>query len=46
MSRAVQSGSLPAPDDAVQARRYAYADEFLAASGFDWYELQLLGHEP
>ncbi|MGH2835588.1 MAG: radical SAM family heme chaperone HemW [Solirubrobacteraceae bacterium] len=39
MSRAVQSGTLSAPDDADQARRYAYADEFLSAHGFDWYEL-------
>ena len=39
MSRAVQAGSLPAPDDADQARRYAYADEVLSAHGFDWYEL-------
>lgn len=39
MGRAVSSGTLPAPDDAAQARRYAYADEFLSAHGFDWYEL-------
>ncbi|HWD70745.1 MAG TPA: radical SAM family heme chaperone HemW [Solirubrobacteraceae bacterium] len=39
MSGAVQSGRLPAPDDADQARRYAYADELLSARGFDWYEL-------
>jgi oxygen-independent coproporphyrinogen-3 oxidase len=39
MGRAVASGALPAPDDGDQARRYAYADEFLSAHGFDWYEL-------
>jgi putative oxygen-independent coproporphyrinogen III oxidase len=39
MSRAVQSGALSAPDDADQAHRYAYADEFLRAHGFDWYEI-------
>ena len=39
MSRAVQSGALSAPDDADQARRYAYADVFLRAHGFDWYEI-------
>jgi oxygen-independent coproporphyrinogen-3 oxidase len=39
MSRAVQSGALSAPDDADQARRYAHADEFLRAHGFDWYEI-------
>ena len=30
MGRAVGRGALPAPDDAEQARRYAYADEFLS----------------
>ena len=39
MGRAVASGAMPAPDDAVQARRYAYADELLEAHGFSWYEL-------
>ncbi len=39
MARAVGTGALPAPDDDDQARRYAYADEFLGAHGFDWYEL-------
>jgi oxygen-independent coproporphyrinogen-3 oxidase len=46
MSRAVQAGSLPAPDDAVQARRYAHADEFLSANGFDWYELSSWSTSP
>jgi len=27
------------PDDDVQARRYAIADDVLAAAGYDWYEL-------
>ena len=39
MSRAVGSGTLDAPDDADQARRFAFADEFLSKRGFDWYEL-------
>jgi oxygen-independent coproporphyrinogen-3 oxidase len=39
MSRAVQSGTLSAPDDGVQARRYAFADELLSTRGYDWYEL-------
>lgn len=46
MSRAVQSGSLPAPDDGEQARRYAYADELLSARGFDWYELSSWATSP
>ncbi len=37
--RAVARGALPMPDDAAQARRYAYADERLSAEGFHWYEL-------
>src|SRR5579875_1076763 len=39
MARAIGRGTLPAPDDAEQARRYAFADEYLSARGFDWYEL-------
>ena len=27
------------PDDDVQARRYAVADDVLAAAGYDWYEV-------
>lgn len=46
MSRAVQAGSLPAPDDGDQARRYAYADEFLTSRGFDWYELSSWATSP
>jgi len=46
MSRAVRSGALPAPDDAEQARRYAYADELLGAHGFDWYELSSWAASP
>jgi putative oxygen-independent coproporphyrinogen III oxidase len=37
--RAVARGTLAAPDDDAQARRYAYADELLAAHGLQWYEL-------
>jgi oxygen-independent coproporphyrinogen-3 oxidase len=39
MGRAIRSGAARAPDDAEQARRYAYADEFLNSRGFEWYEL-------
>jgi putative oxygen-independent coproporphyrinogen III oxidase len=39
MARTVRSGGMRAPDDAEQARRYAYADEYLSARGFEWYEL-------
>ncbi len=39
MARAVNSGNLAAPDDGDQARRFAFADEFLCTRGFDWYEL-------
>ena len=46
MSRAVQTGALSAPDDADQARRYAYADEFLSSRGFDWYELSSWARTP
>ncbi|MDE3132890.1 MAG: coproporphyrinogen III oxidase [Acidobacteriota bacterium] len=46
MARAIQRGALRAPDDAEQARRYAYADEFLSAHGFDWYELSSWATNP
>jgi putative oxygen-independent coproporphyrinogen III oxidase len=36
---AVARGSLPAPDEDVQADRFAVADEILGAAGFDHYEL-------
>ena len=39
MSAAVASGRLPAPDDAIQARRFTRADERLQAAGLSWYEL-------
>jgi oxygen-independent coproporphyrinogen-3 oxidase len=39
MARAVQRGTLSPPDDGVQARRFAFADDLLSARGFDWYEL-------
>jgi putative oxygen-independent coproporphyrinogen III oxidase len=39
MARAVRAGSLAAPDDGEQARRFVYADELLSDRGFDWYEL-------
>jgi putative oxygen-independent coproporphyrinogen III oxidase len=46
MARAIERGALRAPDDAEQARRYAYADEFLSAHGFDWYELSSWATSP
>jgi oxygen-independent coproporphyrinogen-3 oxidase len=39
LAAAIRRGALPAPDDEVQARRYARADHRLAAAGFEWYEL-------
>jgi oxygen-independent coproporphyrinogen-3 oxidase len=35
----VRAGRVAAPDDTVQARRYALADALLEAAGFSWYEL-------
>ncbi len=46
MNRAVAGGTLPAPDDADQARRYAHADEFLSGHGFEWYELSSWATSP
>jgi oxygen-independent coproporphyrinogen-3 oxidase len=46
MSRAVRSGSLAAPDDGEQARRYVYADELLSEHGFEWYELSSWATSP
>jgi putative oxygen-independent coproporphyrinogen III oxidase len=46
MARAVQAGSLSAPDDAEQARRFAYADDLLSDRGFDWYELSSWATSP
>jgi putative oxygen-independent coproporphyrinogen III oxidase len=46
MARAVQTGSLSAPDDAEQARRFVYADELLSDRGFDWYELSSWATSP
>ena len=39
MHARVRAGSLPAPDDDVQARRYRAAEAILAAAGFRWYEV-------
>jgi putative oxygen-independent coproporphyrinogen III oxidase len=39
LAAAVGRGTVPAPDDAEQARRFARADDRLQAAGFDWYEL-------
>ena len=46
MGRSVAAGRVPAPDDADQARRYAFADEYLSARGFDWYELSSWATSP
>ncbi len=39
LAAAIRRGTLPAPDDGDQARRFARADERLQAAGLDWYEL-------
>jgi oxygen-independent coproporphyrinogen-3 oxidase len=39
MAAAIRRGTLPAPDDGDQARRFVLADERLSAAGFQWYEL-------
>ena len=39
LAAAVRRGTVPAPDDADQARRFSRADERLQAAGLDWYEL-------
>jgi oxygen-independent coproporphyrinogen-3 oxidase len=46
MGRAVQRGAMRAPDDGVQAHRYAFADELLSERGFDWYELSSWATSP
>ncbi len=46
MAHAIQRGLLAPPDDGEQARRYAYADEFLSGRGFDWYELSSWATSP
>ena len=46
MGRAVASGAQRPPDDGEQARRYAYADQFLSSHGFDWYELSSWATSP
>jgi oxygen-independent coproporphyrinogen-3 oxidase len=35
----VRRGELPSPDEDVQARRYAIADDLLEAAGLRWYEI-------
>jgi oxygen-independent coproporphyrinogen-3 oxidase len=39
LAAAVRRGTLPAPDDAAQARRFLRADERLEAADLGWYEV-------
>ena len=39
MAASVRRGTLPAPDDEAQARRYLLAEERLTAAGLSWYEV-------
>ena len=39
LAAAVRRGATPAPDDSVQARRFARADERLTGAGLEWYEV-------
>jgi oxygen-independent coproporphyrinogen-3 oxidase len=39
LARQVATGVVPAPEDDVLADRYVMADEILANSGYDWYEV-------
>ncbi len=39
IAAAIRRGTMRAPDDDDQARRFTQADERLRAAGFDWYEL-------
>jgi putative oxygen-independent coproporphyrinogen III oxidase len=39
LAAAVRRGRLPAPDDGVQAHRFAMADDWLSAAGLPWYEI-------
>jgi putative oxygen-independent coproporphyrinogen III oxidase len=44
--RAVAGGAMPAPDEDVQADRFAVADEVLGAVGFDHYEVSNWARTP
>ncbi len=46
MSAAVAAGRMPAPDDAVQADRFARADARLEGAGLEWYELSSWARDP
>lgn len=39
LARQIRRGEVPTPDDDLQADMYELADERLAASGFEWYEV-------
>jgi oxygen-independent coproporphyrinogen-3 oxidase len=39
LARQIRRGEVPAPDDDLQADMYELADELLARSDYDWYEV-------
>ncbi|WP_243074912.1 radical SAM family heme chaperone HemW [Microbacterium sp. SS28] len=39
LARQIRRGEVVAPDDDLQADMYELADDLLAASGYDWYEV-------
>ena len=39
LARRIRSGTVPEPDDDLQADQYELADELLSAAGFAWYEV-------
>ncbi|HEU5222986.1 MAG TPA: radical SAM family heme chaperone HemW [Candidatus Lumbricidophila sp.] len=39
LARQISSGQVPTPDDDLQADMYELADERLAATGYEWYEI-------
>lgn len=39
LHRQIRRGEVPAPDDDLQADMYELADELLAATGWEWYEI-------
>lgn len=39
LARQIRSGTVPMPDDDLQADMYELADDLLASAGYDWYEV-------